>query len=71
MQTFPPSLGRIAAPFSDCHISSLMSDPAEAVEQFVGEAETVYDEYDQGYIDADVALRRLRPHLDDLAESTE
>lgn len=48
-----------------------MSDSSDAIEQFLREAETVYDEYDQGYIDADVALRRLRPQIDDLAESVE
>ena len=48
-----------------------MSDPSDAIEQFVSEAETIYDEYDQGYIDADVALRRLRPQLDELSESVE
>lgn len=48
-----------------------MSDPSETVEQFLQEAETIYDEYEEGYIDADVALRRLRPRIDDLAESVE
>ena len=48
-----------------------MTNPTDAIEQFIREVDSIYDEYDQGYIDADVALRRLRPHLDDLEESTE
>ena len=48
-----------------------MSDPSDAIEEFVSEAESIYDEYDAAYIDADVALRRLRPKLDELAESVE
>lgn len=48
-----------------------MTDPTETVQQFLREAETIYDEYEEGYIDADVALRRLRPQIDDLAESVE
>jgi len=36
------------------------------VEAFLDDAETVYDEYDQGYIDADAALRRLRPEIEEL-----
>lgn len=43
----------------------------EAVDAFVGDAETVYDEYDQGYLDADAALRRIRTHLDDLEDAAE
>lgn len=48
-----------------------MTDASDAVERFLREAESVYDEYEQGYVDADAALRMLRPHLDDLAESIE
>jgi hypothetical protein len=46
-------------------------DLAAAVEEFLDDAETVYGEYDQGYLDADAALRRLRTHLDDLEEAAE
>ena len=62
---------RIVGPFSDRLVFPSMSDPSAAIEEFIREADSVYDEYDQGYIDADVALRRLRPHLDDLEESVE
>lgn len=49
-----------------------MTDESEAaVEEFLAAVETVYDEYDQGYLDADAALRRLRVEVDDLAESVE
>ena len=37
-----------------------------AVEQFLADAERAYDEYDQGYADADATLRLLRSHLDHL-----
>lgn len=47
-----------------------MTDDLETtVAEFLQEAETVYDEYDQGYIDADAALRRLRPEIEDLEET--
>lgn len=43
-----------------------MSDADKRIETFLQEAETVLGEYDQGYMDADAALRRLRAHIDDL-----
>lgn len=44
-----------------------MSDELDAaVETFLDEAETVFGEYDQGYMDADAALSLLRDHIDDL-----
>jgi hypothetical protein len=43
-----------------------MADPEEAVCDFLEHAETIFEEYDQGYMDADAALRRLRVHVDDL-----
>jgi hypothetical protein len=48
-----------------------MTDADAAVETFLADAETVFEEYDQGYVDADAALRRLRRHVEDLAESGE
>jgi len=38
------------------------------VEAFLDDAETVYDEYDQGYMDADAALERLRGGVEELCE---
>jgi len=49
-----------------------MSDDLErAVESFVEEAETVYHEYDEGYLDPDAALSRLGDHISDLREAHE
>lgn len=42
-----------------------------AVSAFLSESETVFREYDRGYIDADVALTRLRRHIDDLESERE
>lgn len=39
-----------------------------AVESFLRDAERAYEEYDQGYADADATLRLLRSHLDRLAD---
>ncbi|MFC7177235.1 hypothetical protein [Halosegnis marinus] len=38
----------------------------DAVERFVADAERAYEEYEQGYADADATLRVLRSHLDRL-----
>ncbi|WP_424019572.1 hypothetical protein ACOZ4N_08910 [Halorientalis pallida] len=46
-----------------------MTDTDAAVEQFLAEAETVFEEYDQGYMNPDVALERLRGHIEDLEEA--
>lgn len=43
-----------------------MTDTDEAVEEFLRNAESVYGEYDQGYVDADASLRQLRRHIEDL-----
>jgi hypothetical protein len=48
-----------------------MTDTDDAVEAFLREADTVFGEYDEGYIDADAALRRLRTEIDELGESVE
>lgn len=48
-----------------------MTDTDDAVEEFLREADTVFDEYDDGYMDADAALRRLRTHIEALEESAE
>lgn len=47
--------------------SSVTDDDIEAaVRRFVDDAESAYDEYEQGYADADAVLRLLRSHLDRL-----
>ena len=43
-----------------------MTDADERLEAFLREAETVFEEYDQGYMDADAALRRLRVAIEDI-----
>ena len=48
-----------------------MTDTDDAVEEFLREADTVFGEYDDGYMDADAALRRLRTEIENLEESTE
>ena len=52
-----------------------MSDDSDdlnaAVEQFLADAERAYDEYDQGYADADATLRLLRSHVDHLRSAFE
>lgn len=43
----------------------------EAARALLRTAEEVYGEYDQGYLDADAALRRLRPAVEELREAVE
>ena len=42
-----------------------------AVEAFLTEADTVFEEYDQGYMDADAALSRIDAALPELREAIE
>jgi hypothetical protein len=48
-----------------------MSETEGAVAEFLDEADTVFGEYDQGYMNADVALERLENHIDALREQVE
>jgi hypothetical protein len=48
-----------------------MSDTDDAVAEFLQEADTVFSEYDQGYMNADVALDRLENHIETLREQVE
>lgn len=43
-------------------------DLEPAVRTFLQDAETAYEEYDQGYADADATLQVLRAHVDRLAD---
>jgi len=44
-----------------------MSDDLDAaVEQFLAEADSAYEEYEKGYSDADATLRRLDAAIDEL-----
>lgn len=47
-----------------------MNDTEEAVEEFLRKADSAYEEYDQGYADADATLRVLREHVEDLRDAT-
>jgi hypothetical protein len=44
---------------------------ARAVEQFVEQAEEIYHEYDEGYLDPDAALSRLGDHIAELRDTQE
>lgn len=46
-------------------------DIEKAVETFLDDAETVYAEYDQGYMDADAALSRLESAIAELEDASE
>lgn len=48
-----------------------MTDLEDAVAEFLREADTVYKEYDKGYMDADAALSRLETHVETLREQTD
>lgn len=43
----------------------------EAVSRFLAGADDVYDDYDQGYVDADAALSVLSSRIDDLRDAAE
>jgi len=45
------------------------TDPA--VERFLDRAASAFDDYDQGYADADATLATLRTHVDELSASVE
>ena len=47
-----------------------MPETDAAVDTFLDEAETVYAEYENGYMDADAALSLLETHIDELREAT-
>ncbi len=46
-------------------------DLAETVDRVLRDVDRVYEEFDRGYIDADVALDRIRAQMDDLADAAE
>lgn len=58
-------------PFSLTHVRGSMTDTEDAVKEFLQEANTVYSEYDRGYMDADAALSRLESHVESLREQVE
>lgn len=46
-----------------------MSETDEAVETFLQQADKVYSEYENGYMDADAALSLLETRIDELRET--
>ncbi|MFW5964823.1 MAG: hypothetical protein ACOCQM_08135 [Natronomonas sp.] len=44
---------------------------SDAVEAFLERADSTYEEYEQGYADADATLRRLETHIKALREDIE
>ncbi|ESS10774.1 MAG: hypothetical protein A07HR60_02794 [uncultured archaeon A07HR60] len=44
-------------------------DLEDAVSTFLDASDTVYGEYEQGYVNADVALSMLSSHLDTLQDA--
>lgn len=48
-----------------------MTELEEAVEGFLDDADYVYSEYEQGYMDADAALAVLEDHVAELREQYE
>ena len=48
-----------------------MSDLDDALEEFLRKADAAYEEYEQGYADADATLRRLKGPIKDLREAGE
>lgn len=49
-----------------------MSDELDdAIDDFLQNADSVYGEYEQGYVDADAALSMLRSHVETLREAAQ
>jgi hypothetical protein len=46
-------------------------DLADAVERFLDGADAAFDEYDQGYVDADATVSVLRSHVGDLRDAVD
>ena len=46
-----------------------MSELDDATEEFLRKADAAYEEYEQGYADADATLRRLEGHLEELRDA--
>lgn len=62
---------RSIRPNSATFVLERMSDANEAVSEFLRNADTVYEEYDKGYMDADAALSRLEQQIETLREKVE
>ena len=49
----------------------MSDDTDDAVAEFLDAADTVYEEYDQGYMNADVALSQLESRIETLRDAVE
>ncbi|WP_195156051.1 hypothetical protein [Halococcus agarilyticus] len=48
-----------------------MTDTDDAVETFLDRADSVFEDYEDGYVDPDAALATLEHHVETLREATE
>jgi hypothetical protein len=48
-----------------------MSDHERAIEEFLNATDTVLEEYDQGYVDADATLSKVRAHVAEVRDAVE
>jgi len=48
-----------------------MADTDDAVETFLSRADSVFEDYENGYVDPDAALATLEHHVERLDEATE
>lgn len=48
-----------------------MGDHERAIEEFLDATDTAFGEYDQGYVDADATLSKVRTHVEALRDSVE
>ncbi|MEF8882275.1 MAG: hypothetical protein V5A34_07120 [Halapricum sp.] len=48
-----------------------MSEYEEAIGTFLDAVDNAFEEYDQGYADADATLRVVRAHVEELREPVE
>ena len=46
-----------------------MTDADAAITEFLRKADAAYEEYEQGYADADATLRRLESHVEELRDA--
>ncbi|EMA45451.1 hypothetical protein [Halococcus saccharolyticus] len=48
-----------------------MTDTDDAVETFLDQADSVFEDYENGYVDPDAALSTLEHHVETLREETD
>jgi hypothetical protein len=55
----------------DERVSTSMSELEARVEEFLAAVDDCYEEYENGYTDADATLRRIEHHVDELRSDAE